>query len=62
MTDQVTIEESAGIDDSVNLEIYIPAHVWAQLSNGEPWTGHEAEGAVSSGTFKVGKVTIRLGG
>ncbi|MFI8322651.1 hypothetical protein [Streptomyces sp. NPDC085529] len=62
MANALTIEASDGFGDSTNLEIHIPAHVWAQLDGGEPWTGSEVEGEVSSDTLKLGKVTIRLGG
>ncbi|MER5619371.1 hypothetical protein [Streptomyces sp. NPDC002215] len=62
MTNKLTIITSSGLEDAANLEIHIPAHVWAELNSGEAWTGTTAEGDIESEELSVHKVTIRIGG
>ncbi|WP_145969008.1 hypothetical protein [Streptomyces hyaluromycini] len=62
MTNAFSIDSTPGLENAVNLEIYIPAEAWAALNNGESWVGHTANGEVESETIDINKVTIRLGG
>ncbi|MFE6493435.1 hypothetical protein [Streptomyces sp. NPDC057748] len=62
MTTKLTIEATPGLNDAANLEIFIPAAVWAQLNENKPWTGFTAEDDVEGINVDVHKVTIRVGG
>ncbi|MFD4234328.1 hypothetical protein [Streptomyces sp. NPDC058542] len=62
MTTKLTIQQTSGLEGAANLEIFIPASVWAQLNEGEAWTGFTAEDTVEGINVDVHKVTIRVGG